>query len=384
VGLCVLAGVAPGVAGAWDGPSHSSIVLAAARVSSAADKRIPVQFRDAFFQAIEQGDFRDTNCLAHRGPHAKRDAAEEAQRLLGELTGPNAEERPYHRATLLGRFLHYVADSAVPNSLAAGTAVAVADFFSNKNFVVFREKQEIKAPIAASLRALGGEAQWAQEGLGGESAVFRLAVNLTVDALLLASRSGAAGEEPGTAVLFVINPLDNGTGMTRSEFYHTTSYLYAGPMVFESNSFGERRVGGGGSLLPDLLQRAGVQVVEWRGRREGPKLTVRALFFNNQARCASDIVIGGHGPVVAVTGVEMPPFSLRQVVLEIPADGEPREPFLRAVPRDCSAADLPPGFVSTRRRLAVAATGAPPRFEGEITEINVTPEPAPRRPALRR
>lgn len=381
--VCVLVAAPPGFLHAWDGPTHVAIVAAASRLSPAVEKRIPAQFHDVFLQGLEQGDPRDSNCLSHRGAMARRRAAVEAQRILSDLTGPTAEQRPYQRAMLLGRYLHYVADCAVPGSLAEGRAVAVPDFFSNKDFVVFRETRALKTPLSGSLETIGSEAQWADEAHGGESFVFRLAVNLTADALLLTSGAGAVQEPAEPIVLFVINPLDNGTGMTHSELYESTSYTYVGRTVFESYSFGERRVGGGGVPLPDLLHRFGVQVVEWRSRREGEKVSVRALLFNNQPKCASDIVIGSRGSTASLTGIELSPLSLRNVALEIPSGGEPDFSSLKGVLLDCPpAVSMPPG-VSTRLRLVANATGAPPRFDGEVTEVRITEGPAPRRPAPR-
>ncbi len=187
-----------------------SIVRGACRLSPSAESRIPSDYRDAFFEAVAKADQLDPDCRAHRGPNARREAAKEAERALAELTaGPLSR---YDRTRTFGRFLHYVADCAEPTPMAEGKLSMIPDFFANKDFLIFRERQELGAPLAASLRQRGGEAQWGEESIGTHAAIFRLAINLTIDAMLLLPQSaGAAVPADPPLVIFLVNQLDNGT-----------------------------------------------------------------------------------------------------------------------------------------------------------------------------
>lgn len=364
-------------AAAWTGDAHVSIVRAAFRLSSAAESRVPLAYRDEFFQAVQYGD-EQVDCRLHRGPNARHEASTEAARLFAELTSPSGNASSYAQAVAIGRFLHFVADNAVPNALAKGEAVDVRDFFANKDFILFRERTNIAGLFAEAMRREGSDAQWGDDAETGQVPIYRLAVNLTIDALLLLPPPpGAPDRDAKGPVIFVVNRIDNGFAATHSEFYNTTSYTYAGPVVYRSYSYGERNVGGDGVLKPDLLQRQAVQIVEWRRENVRGSQTVRILLFNNTATCAASIAVKAGSWSIPLPGVEIPPRGLRKVTLAAPPGVSGDSAFATSKPGACAWSASDGSSIPTDYRLVLDIAARPPKFEGKAERFV---EPAPQRP----
>jgi len=363
--LLAAAGIAlailPARALAWDRATHVSIVLGAFRLAPGVEERIvPPSYREGFLRNVEQGDTRDRNCLDHRGPKAKHPAHLEAARLFGELTGPSAEQRPYQRSLLLGSFLHYVADTIVPNSLAAGQREFIPDFFANKDFAVFRESRELQGDLGKALEARSAVAQWGEEVPGSHTATYRLAVNTTIDAISLLSDEAAASVRAAPVfVVFLVNSVDNATGSKRSSF----------------NPYGIGR--SVGEARADLLGRDGVQLLEWWKRPSGSKSIIRALLYNNRKGCSSNISVESRAWTVNMRDTKMAPFAIQRVEFEIPAEAPVSDLTSRASAFECPDPSRPNTY-SAAKRLVLNA-GVVPRYEGEIRQATAPAETTPAR-----
>ncbi len=351
LGLLLLLGICP-AARAWDEATHVSIVRGACRLSPSAESRIRSDHRDAFFEAVAKADQIDPDCRAHRGPNARREAAREAERALAELTaGPLSR---YDRARTFGRFLHYVADCSVPTPMAEGKYAMLPDFFSNKDFLIFRERQDLGAPLAVSLRQRGGEAQWGEESTGAHAAILRLAINLTIDAMLLLPQTGGAGVPADPPlVIFLVNRVDNGA-FTRDSRLRVPWWNpdYSAP-----------------NIRSDLGGRAAVEVVEWRKRRSEGKAVARALLFNGTSGCATKIVLKTRSWLIPAPQIEMTPQTLRAVELETPPDVELEHLSASWTAGRCSTGGVFPSAIPTADRLMLEANGHPPQFEGAVSHV---------------
>ncbi len=73
----------------------------------------------------------------------------------------------------------------------------------------------------------------------------------------------------------------------------------------------------------------------------------------------------------------MAPLSLQRVELEAPLEAEQPEVLAMAEASDCPTGSDRPGSISTMHRLVLNATGTPPVFEGDVTEVKLPPEPPP-------
>ena len=349
--------LAPAKALAWDRPTHASIVLGAFRLAPGVEQQVlPPGYREGFLRNVEQGDPRDSSCLDHRGPHARHPAHVEAARLYQELTGPSAEQRPYQRSLLLGSFLHYVADTVVPASLASGQREMIPDFFANKDFAVFREPGELADDIGKALEARSAAAQWGEETEGSHAAIYRKAINTTLDAISRLSPEAAESVRAAPVfVVFLVNAVDNATGGRK--------YAYG---------FGGYR--SVGEVRADLLGREGVQMVEWEKRRAESKWLVRALLYNNRKDCSSNISVESRAWTVNLRDARMAPFAIQRVEFEVPAAFPVADLTSRAAAFECPGANKP-NTVSAARRLVLSA-GLVPRYEGEIREASA-PAPPP-------
>jgi hypothetical protein len=360
-GLLALA-FPPAIALAWDRPTHASIALGAFRLAPGLEATIlPPGYREGFLRNVEQGDTRDKDCLEHRGPRARHPAHAEAARIFLELTGPSAEQRPYQRSLLLGSFLHYVADTVVPNSLASGQREFVPDFFANKDFVIFREARELPGDIAKALETRSAAAQWGEEVPGSLAATYRLAINTTLDAISRVSEEAAASVRAAPVfVVFLVNAVDNATGGRRAPH---NAYYGVGRSV--------------GDARADLLGRDGVQLVEWWKRPSGSKSIIRALLYNNRKECSSNISIESRAWTVNMRETKMAPFALQRVEFEIPAEAPVPDLSSRAAAFDCPD-PAHPNTYSAAKRLVLNA-GVVPRYEGEIRDAVAPAESTPAR-----
>ena len=354
--------VLPARALGWDRPAHVSIVLGAFRLAPGVEEKIvPPAFRDGFLRNVEQGDARDKNCLDHRGPLARHPAYAEAARLFQELTGPSAELRPYQRSLMMGSFLHYVADTVVPNSLAAGKREFVPDFFANKDFAIFREPRELQGDLGKALEVRSAAAQWGEEVPGSLTAVYRLAVNTTLDAIGLLSEDAAASVRAAPVfVVFLVNAVDNATGGRKAP---------RNPYYGVGRSVGEARA--------DILGRGGVQMLEWWKRPSGSKSIIRALLYNNRKECSSNISVDSRAWTVNIRETKMAPFAIQRVEFEIPAEAPVSDLTSRASAFECPEPGRPNTY-SAAKRLVLNA-GVVPRYEGEIRDATAPAEATPAR-----
>ena len=350
---------------AWDDATHVSIVRGAFRLSPSVESRVPVDQRDAFLEAVAKADQIDPDCRNHRGPYAKREAASEAEKALSELNSGTLSA--YRRARTLGRFLHYVADCAVPTPIAQGKLSVIPDFFSNKDFILFRERRELGTPLSLSLRERGGQAQWGEESIGVHAAVFRLAVNLTIDALLLLQPAPNAEVHADLPlVIFLVNRIDNGAFTPHSQI----RIGYWSPDYSAKN------------LRSDFLNRNSLEVVEWQKRRSGSTAIARALLFNGTRTCATKVVLKTSSWLIPVPQVEMTPQTIRAVELETPPDVTLEQLYASSEAGDCGKRSIP-GAIASDYRLVLDANGSPPQFEGAAMQMPsskiATPLPLSRR-----
>lgn len=369
---------------AWDAEMHTSIVDAALALSPAAEARLPPEFRDAFYRELREADYTDKNCRYHASLTGDRDAAAQAEKVYLELTNPSRPLKPYPRAQAVGRYLHYVADAVVPTALKLENGPnRLPTFFENRNLVLFRERQELALPLARALRASAAGISWGSNEQAASSMIYRLVVNVTVDAmLLLPLRSAGEKVDEGNPVIFIVNRMDNGLAAKRVDGWvgHTTSQLtdIAGPYQWvttgttTSTTWSYEAHGGGESAKKaSLMEQPGVQIAEMNVRQTASGSTIRALLFNNAEHCASDVLLK-MGTWKWAMPEKMPPGSLRMVEVELPANLSARKLTSAYSTEQCSGTLDTSKFLSTKRRLVIGNTGAPPRFQGVAAEINLS------------
>ena len=166
---------------AWDREMHTSIVDAAMALSPAAEARIPLEFRDAFYKELREADYLDKDCRYHASATGDRDAAAMAEKAYLELTNPARPLKPYGRAQAIGRYLHYVADAVVPTALKVENGPnRLPNFFENRNLLLFRERQDLKPPLSLALRTRAKEVSWGSNEMAASSMIYRLVVNVHV------------------------------------------------------------------------------------------------------------------------------------------------------------------------------------------------------------
>lgn len=349
----------PSTALAWDAEAHNAILDMALLLSPAAAARLPVEYRQELRKELRYPDSRDTLCRTHRGPAARVDAFAEAERELAALSRDGAPLRPYERAKAIGRYLHWVADAVAPRPIASGKVCEVLDFWANKDFIVFRERSPLARPLAAALRARAAEAEWADDTPAAQPAVLRLAVNSTIEALLLLpAPAGAATLPDDGPVLFLVNRIDTGlSGMRTGLYYYEVSVPVGGGYVYEESGIAEIRSGGQGERKADLMQRQRVQVAE-QSARTNPAggASIRALVFNNLKVPACGVTVQSGRWSVPVGGT-LPPGALRLASFDVPAGVDLRDLKLSSQTSGCGA---PPadGIVRTEKRLVLGSSGA--------------------------
>ena len=371
---------------AWDRENHLAIVDAAFVLSPAAAARIPADFKAAFREEVEEPDSNDRICRDHRGPDAPRHPAVEAEGIFRSLTGPSMITSPYQRARTIGRLVHYVADSAVPNQLAEGGASSIAGYWGNRDYVLFRDRNPLTLPFGASLRERGATAQWADDSPAAGLAAFRLAVNLTIEALLLLppAAGSAAAPDAGPAG-FVVNRIDNGLSARNSQQWYVAETTRVGNNYFHSSYVAETTSGGDGPRKADLLSRRGVNVVEWIQRTEGTTASVRAILFNNSpsASCAITFGTADWSKTVDLT---MAADSLERVAFAAPAGLGPEKVRISFSGSGCPKGSESRAGVPAFPRLIVGAFSAPPRFDrGELAAMKpaaLGKEPTPPAPSF--
>ena len=377
---------------AWDREMHTSIVDAALALSPAAEARLPLEFRDAFYRELREADALDKDCRYHPSSTGDRDAAAQAEKAYLELTNPGRVLKPYARAQVIGRYLHYVADAVVPTALKGENVPnRLPNFFENRNLLLFRERQELAAPIARALRARAVGVSWGSNEQAASSMIYRLVVNVTADALmLLPLRSPGEKVDEGSPVIFIVNRMDNGLAAkkTSGSVGHTTTrmsdiggpyqwYTYGGGSNITSGSTTttswsyESHGGGESSKKSNLMEQPGVQIAEMNVRQTDRGSTIRALLFNNSEHCASDVVLK-MGTWKWVMPERMPARALRMVEVDLPKDLNERKLTSSYKTEQCAGALETGNFLSSDRRLVIGNTGAAPRFQGVAVEVNLS------------
>lgn len=352
---------------AWDPETHVSIVKTAFALSPAAQARVPGEYREEFFAEVASPDTFDSLCRYHNGPSARVDPCAEAQKVLTSLSAPGPARSAYARTKSLGRLLHFVADAAVPTPIREGKAYTILDFFTRQDFVVVRQPQALSLPLAASLRQAGALAQWPDESPAAHSFVFRRAVNLVVDVLLLLPPGGDGRSLPDDGpVIFLLDRLRNLKGGANTETHYVTTYNYGGGYggyghVEASHSVREVRTGGDTNRVDDLMTRRTFQIVESAARREENGSTVAVLLFNNSETCQTDISLRFKSFAAPIEG-SVPAGALRAATVRLPQGVPAAALELFSATASCGAGRAEPGAIPTDRRIVLGLSG----FEREI------------------
>ncbi len=353
-----------GTALAWDPETHVGLEKAARLVSPAFAARLPLEFKDEFQRELAQPDLMDKICRNHRGKEAKIDAFAEAERQLLELRKPL---RPYPRAQAVARYLHYVADCVVPAGLATGQKFQLADFWTNRDFILYRERRPLTEPLAQALRQRAQEA--AEAGTGPESygLVLRLALNTLVDAaMLLPARPEAALEADGGPLVFVVNRADNGYSGMQTDAYVVSEFYRQGSCIAQVSYVAELKSGGEGRKQADLMNRPGVQVAEAVERNGPGGRSWEALLFNNAGTCARKLRATSGSWALAFPDV-MPPQSLLRVSAALPPGVSAAAVQLGYEATSC-AGETPSAQALTGTRLVIGGSGGVPRFESAVRD----------------
>src|SRR5512132_2169896 len=127
--------LAAGPARAWDPEVHVSIGRAALAISAAVEARVPLEHRDAVLKEMGEADYNDRPCRYHGSMEAPRDPASEAEAMYKTLTNPAIKLRPYQRAQMIGRYVHFVADLVGPDEIRMSPAPRILNFFANQDFI---------------------------------------------------------------------------------------------------------------------------------------------------------------------------------------------------------------------------------------------------------
>jgi hypothetical protein len=376
--LAALAWVAPR-AEAWDPETHESIVRAAFALSPAAEARVPAEHRDAFFREVASPDSFDAICRFHNGPSARLDPAVEAEKTFTAIMSGRGPQSAYARTKMIGRFLHFVADTVVPSPIREGKVYTILDYFTLQDFVLFRERRSLTLPLAASLRQATESSRWPDDTPGARAYIYRLAVNVVADALLLLPpRADAAGAPDDGPAYFLLYRLRNLKGASDSRYTLVTTYDYSGGYygrVQESTSVREERVGGDANPVTDMMSSRTLQIVERVGATNAAGSRLRVLLFNNAERCLADISLRFQDRVFPVPG-RVPTQSLLSAEIQLPPGVRPDSLALFAAEDNCAPGEPVPGVVPVSRRVVLGLSGTPRDFRQASEAATVKAAPA--------
>ncbi len=351
-------------ASAWDPETHVSIVKTALALSPAARSRVPGEYREAFFAEVASPDTFDSLCRYHNGPSARIDPSDEAQKVLASLSAAGPARSAYTRTKGLGRLLHFVADAAVPTPIREGKAYTILDFFARQDFVVVRQPNALTLPLAASLRQAGALAQWPDESPAAHAFVFRRAVNLIVDVLLLLPPGASEQNLPDDGpVIFLVDRLRNLKGGANTETHYVTTYDYGRGYghVEASHSVREVRTGGDTNRVDDIMTRRTFQIVESAVRREENGSTVAVILFNNSETCQTDLSLRFKDFAAPIEG-SAPAGTLRTATVRLPQGVPAGALELFSATGSCARGRAEPGAIATDRRIVLGLSG----FDREI------------------
>lgn len=359
---------------AWDPETHVSIVKAAFALSPAAETRVPAEHREAFFSEVAAPDSFDSICRYHSGPGARVDPTLEAEKVFTALASGRGPQSAYARTKSIGRYLHFVADAIVPGPIREGKAYTILDYFTQQDFLLFRERRSLPLPLAASLRQAAADTTWPDDSPGARSYVYRRAVNLVADALLLLPprADGASARDDGP-VFFLLYRLRNLKGGSDSRHVFVTTYDYGVPgRVEETYSIREERVGGDMNPVRDMMSHRMLQLVERVTRSDAEGTRLRLLLFNNSESCQTDISLRFKKSLVPIAGA-VPAGSLLMADVRVPAGIPPASLALFSADGACAAGAPLPGTVPAARRVVLGLSGVPKEFRAapEATAIQV-------------
>jgi hypothetical protein len=357
---------------AWDAQTHESIVRLALAVSPAAEARVTGNY-DSFYAAVMEPDAYDRNCHGHPALPPPRDPATVAAQLLEQIQGGKTMPSANLRAQLIGRLLHYVADCAVPDVMAADESMTPATFWSQSTFAVFRQSRPLTKPYAEAFRRLGGDARWGDENRSAHTYAFRVAVNLVVDTLLAIPVPGSTAADAGPAI-FGVDRVDNGMASADK----STAYYWG----YGSNTYYGSNAGGGytkgftsttqssAAMQKPPTDTEALHLLEWVMHRSGSEVKVRALLFNNDDLCAGQITITDGAWRADVTG-GIAPRSVRTLELTTPATVavERLKPIWRST--KCSPPFTAEMGISAAQRAILNAAGRAPRPDDRVDEVMI-------------
>jgi hypothetical protein len=354
---------------AWDAQTHESIVRLALAVSPAAEARVTGNY-DSFYAAVMEPDAYDRNCHGHPALPPPRDPATVAGQLLEQIQGGKTMPSANLRAQLIGRLLHYVADAAVPDVMAADESMTPATFWSQSTFAVFRQSRPLTKPYAEAFRRLGADARWGDENRSAHTYAFRVAVNLVVDTLLAIPAPGSTAADAGPAI-FGVDRVDN--GMASAD--RSTAYSYGYGSNYYSTGGGYTKGYHSTTQTSAAMQKPptdieALHLLEWVMHRSGSEVKVRALLFNNDDNCAGQITITDGAWRADVTG-GIAPRSVRTLELTTPATVavERLKPAWRAT--KCSPPFQAEMGISTAQRAILNAAGRAPRPDDRVDEVMI-------------
>lgn len=383
-GLLVLAAARP--ASAWEPELHVAFTRAAMGISAAAEARVPAEHRDVFFRELTEPDYVDKDCRYHCADGGAKEPAVVAEQILGQLLSPKTPMKPYQRAQLSGRFLHYALDAVAPVSLRRENAPRLVNFFSNRDLIFWREKRPaLGSSLAAALRARAEEMAWPNVNADSTyGSVLRLAVNTAADALLLLPPRDATPAPDEGPVYFLVNRMDNGAAgketyghyekstTTGSRTYSAGPYTWTSTGTWTSWEWVAGSKGGGDSFKKlDMMERQGVHLVEVAARQEKDRTVLRGVLFNNSEICAEAIGFKA-GSWTWNLPETMPPHSLKVFQVDAPVDILSRRLTSGSRPTACPAGTSLAGFVTTTRRVIVGIAGQTPQFEYAAQPVDIT------------
>ncbi|MEO8053914.1 MAG: hypothetical protein ABI768_02095 [Acidobacteriota bacterium] len=305
---------------AWPADMHGSLVETAFLISPAAKARIPGLYLGDVIQAAketrEAGE-RAGECLPHR------DAPQEAQRALEFLL--KNPKWTHNSAVSVGRALHFVADSLVPDSIERGGHEVRRALFTGHDFVVFREaRDDTASPISTSLRSRAKEIHFADDPNEDDALRYRAAVNAIADVLL--RLPPVAGEPPapdGGVGLFVVDTLDTGLG---GMHVVKEDKKVVGARV---DSFGDLWIttettlwydpekSWGGKRRTISIDAEGIHVMDRANRRVGDEIVSRMAIFNNTTLCGVQLALSA-GKWKLDVPLDIPPHGIRVIDVRIP------------------------------------------------------------------
>lgn len=339
----------PRTALGWSGPLHRSILEGAFRVSPAAAARVPEEHRSAVMKAVEGTETSERIA----------DPAREAEQILRALLAKPAGRFGYNDALALGRYLHDVANAAVPADTKP-QGPGPEELFSGREIAVYRDPAPRAASLSEALRASRLDCGFGADRLESLGAWYRAAVQATVDALLRLAPSRAPASDTGFDVFIIADSVDNGKSGAREVGQSERSWAERDNfgddwIVTETTTFFDMSQAGKGTLVQKSYEVRGVHLLEWTSRTEGPVTRNRILVLNNTSSCVPTLRFQA-GAVRREVRADVAPRSVGRIEFETPA-ATPRAGIrLYPLTSRCAPGARPKGGTPTARVFGVPAT----------------------------